>query len=288
MKPVLLPITVKPDSSFSIRNEVVPHFFKELHFHPEVEIVWIKKGSGVQYVGNNLRPFKPDDLIVVGADLQHLWKCDEAYFKGNSKLKAESVVIHFLPDIMPDFLNLPENKTILQLLEKSKAGLMVFGKTKQQVAAFLIEMLTATPARKLLILFEILHLLAASKQVQLLNKRSAIASVTNKKNERMNDVLQYILKNYKSACSLEQAADIANMSVHAFCRFFKHSTKKSFTTFLNEIRLHQCCKLLQETSKPIHQFSYECGFENLSNFNRQFRKMMNTTPLQYRKQYQMD
>lgn len=102
MKPKLLKISLQPQQSFSVRHDHVPYFFKELHFHPEVELVHIIRGTGTQFVGNHLHSFKPGDMVMVGSNLPHLWKCDADYFKPKSTLKAESYVIHFLPNVFGD------------------------------------------------------------------------------------------------------------------------------------------------------------------------------------------
>ena len=110
MKPRLLKVSLKPQHSFSIRNDVVPYFFKELHFHPEIEIAFIQKENGTQFIGNHIHHFKAGDIIMVGADIPHLWKCDEKYFEGNIKLKAEATVVHFLTNAFGnDFFEVPEN-----------------------------------------------------------------------------------------------------------------------------------------------------------------------------------
>lgn len=286
MKPVLLPITANPKASFSVRHDEVPYFFKELHFHPEVEIVHIKKGSGTQYVGSCLSRFKADDLIVVGANVQHLWKCDDAYFRKNSGLLAASTVIHFRPEMFgEEFYHMPENRKLSALLNKSKAGLMIYGKTKQRIIHLMNEMPEAVSSKRLMLLLEILYELSESRQVKLLNDAIHTDVKINKSNERMNDVLQYILSRYKKKCMLHEAAAVANMSVNAFCRYFKSSTKKTFSSFVLELRLHAACKQLQETTKPVSQVCMDCGFNNLSNFNRYFKKQMGVTPFEYRKAF---
>lgn len=286
MKPKLLKVPVQPQHSFSVRFDSLPNFFTEYHFHPEVELVYIHKGTGTQMVGNNLKRFKQGDLTLIGSNLPHLWKCDEVYFKKNSTLKAEATVIHFMPNLFGDaFLNLPENKAIEKLLLKAKAGLTITKQTKTQVVQMMQEMLQCSASRRILLLIELLHLLSATKNYTTINNKEQIIEYSNKANERMNAVLKYLLVNYTTNISLDKIASIANMSTNAFCRYFKKSTQKTLSTFIQELRINHACKLLAETNQSISAICYESGFNNLSNFNRYFKAILGITPQQYKNQY---
>lgn len=286
MKPKLLKISLQPQQSFSVRHDHVPYFFKELHFHPEVELVHIIRGTGTQFVGNHLHSFKPGDMVMVGSNLPHLWKCDADYFKPKSTLKAESYVIHFLPNVFGDaFLKMPENAALDKLLEVSKHGLLIKGKTKTRVAALIQQLLTATGTEKVIYLMQILSLLSTSSELVKLNKSALTLNQTGKETERMNAVLQYLLNNFTETIKLEEIAAVANMSKNAFCRYFKNYTKKSLITFIQELRINYACKLLAETNKSVDTICYKCGFNNVSNFNRYFKFHMKLTPVSYKNKF---
>lgn len=286
MKPKLLKISLHPRQSFSVRHDKVPFFYKELHFHPEVEIVHILEGTGMQFVGNHLHSFKPGDMILVGSNLPHLWKCDTAYFKTNSSLKAASYVIHFLPTVFgEDFFKIPENNLIAKLLEAAKHGLIIKGKTKTKAATLMQQLLKASGTEKVITLLQILALLSTSTELVKLNKSILTTNQTGKETERMNNVLQYLLINFTETITLEQIAAVANLSKNAFCRYFKSNTKRSFSSFLLELRVNHACKLLSETDKPIAEVCFESGFNNFSNFNRYFKQSTKYAPLQYRNQF---
>ncbi len=287
MKPQLLKISLKPRESFTIRHDEVDYFYNQLHFHPEIELVHIIKGTGMQYVGNHIHSFKPDDMILVGSNLPHLWKCDKEYFEHQNKLKAASFVIHFLPNAFGDiFFTLPENNQINKLLVLAKHGLVIKGKTKTKVAELIQQLTIVTGPDKIILLIQILSILSNSKDIKKLNKTTTENLLTGKETERMNTVLQFLLNNFTETIQLKQVAKIANMSSNAFCRYFKTTTKKTFTTFLLELRINQACKFLAESNKSVAAICYECGFNNISNFNRYFKSSVLLTPIQYRNKYQ--
>jgi len=110
---------------------------------------------------------------------------------------------------------------------------------------------------------------------------------TNKESEkdRMGQVYEYVMQNFQGKVTLEEAAQISNLSVSAFSRYFKSRVNKPFTDFLTEVRISHACKLLHESELNISEVSYECGFFTLSNFNKLFKERMKKTPNEYRKEF---
>lgn len=286
MKPKLLKVSLQPRQSFSVRHDVVPYFYKELHFHPEMELVYIQKGSGTQFIGNHIQSFKAGDMILVGQDIPHLWKCDEQYCKGNPKLKAEATVIHFLPCALGEhFFDLPENQNLQKLFAKAKQGISIHRKTKHQVAVLLQKLLESAGTQKIILFLEILNLLSESSDLQLINKKKMPLLPVDKDPDRMNDIVQHILSNFYKDISLKDIASVANLTPNSFCRYFKLRANKTYSSFLTEVRINHACKQLSETEKPVSEICYDSGFNNFSNFNRYFKQIVGFTPNQYRKKY---
>jgi hypothetical protein len=120
MKPQLLKVQVGPSYSFSVRQDNVPFFYNRWRYHPEVELVHIEKGGGTQFIGDHISRFREDDVLLVGSNLPHYWRCDEAYFQNNPGLYAKATVVHFTEDFWgKNFLDLPENKPLKDLLVRS-------------------------------------------------------------------------------------------------------------------------------------------------------------------------
>ncbi len=286
MRPKLLKVSLHPLQSFSVRHDAVPYFFTELHYHPQLELVHIQKGSGTQFLGNHIQHFKAGDMILVGADVPHLWKCDEQYFQGDEKLVAEATVVHFLPSAFgEDFFLLPENNAIIKLFVKAKLGLSIHHQTKDKIVDLLADLMNSSGTRKIILLLEMLNLLADSKHLKEINKKDALLLQTEKETARMNDILHYMLNHFQKTIELKEIATIANLSPNAFCRYFKLRTNKTYSTFLIEVRINHACKLLVETENPVSDICYQSGFNNFSNFNRYFKQLTSFTPLQYRNKY---
>jgi len=286
MKPQLLKISLQPMQSFSVRFDIVPYFFNAFHFHPEMEIIYIEEGNGMQLVGNHLQYFKPGDIIFLGENLPHLWKCDEAYFMPESSLRAKAIVIHFLPEAFgADFFDLPENKAIKQLFQRARLGLSIYGETKSAIASLMKSLLQHKGTTSIITLLQMLDVLAQSNEYSLLNSEDNLNIQTEKESGRMNNILQYLFDNFSKEIDLETIAAIARLSPNAFCRYFKQRTKTTFSSFLTTLRIRHACKMLIETDQAISTICYDSGFNNFSNFNRYFKELMQTSPIEYRKRY---
>ncbi len=273
-----------PEQSFSIKTDIVPYFFNEWHFHPELELVYIEKGTGTQFIGDNIQQFKHDEMVLVGANLPHLWRCDEKYFKKNATLKAKSIVIHFRMDMFGEsFFNLPENKKISQLLDTARLGLRINNDTKIQVVSFMKKMQQAKNAERIILLLQILNCIASAAGNTIIAANDFKLLIPKKETERINEIYQYVFKNFRKIIRLQDVAALLNMNTHSFCRYFKTRTKKSFFRFLLEVRVNHACKLLSETEYSVSEICYKSGFNNFSNFNRYFKQIAGTTPLKYKR-----
>ncbi len=287
MRPHLLKIPKHHEHSFSIRHDLVPFFYNKWHYHPEIELVYFIQGSGRQFIGDRIHHFKVNDMILLGPNLPHLWRSDERYLEKDSSLSEEAIVIHFLPDCFgTSFFDLPENIAIKQLLERSKAGIRVKNETRELVAKLMIELLKSNGAKRIVLLLDILQLIATSAETKTICTTGLDFHFAKGEGERLNNIYQYIFQNFYKPISLEDIAKVAHISPHAFCRYFKARTKKTFSTFLLEVRTGHAAKLLAETHDSVADICFNCGFNNFSNFNRHFKSIIGRTPLAHRKYYQ--
>ena len=286
MNPHLLKVSTAPHQSFNIRHDVVPYFYNRWHFHPEVELLHIQKGTGIQFIGDSIQRFKKDDVILVGANLPHLWRCDDAYFQKSKTLKAQSTVAHFREDFWGEtFLELPENKKLKQLLEKAKRGISITGATKQFVIAHLEKMLEAKDSERIVLLLQILGKIAQSKQLKLISSAGFSTQLEQKSTDKINAVYAYTLAHFKEKISLKKIAEVSNISPNSFCRYFKVHTRKTFSNFLHELRVGHASKLLIENKLSISQICYESGFNNVTNFYKTFKRFTGQTPLAFQQAY---
>src|SRR4051812_21235865 len=145
MKPDLLKIERSPEHSFSIRHDVMPRFYNKWHYHPEIELVYIIRGTGRQFIGDNIHHFKPGDMILLGQNLPHLWRSDDRFLVKNSRLKVEAIILHFTAECFGEnFFQLPENKTLRHLFERASQAVRIKNATRDQVGILLKDLLTAT------------------------------------------------------------------------------------------------------------------------------------------------
>src|ERR1700748_3342149 len=126
MKPHFLKVAVEPRSSFSVRHDRMPSFRGIWHYHPELELHYIIKGEGVRFIGDNICNFSAGEVVLLGENLPHCWRCNEKYFKNDPDINVEVIVIQFLPDCLGKLLlNLPEAYMLPRLFEKAKSGMVI-------------------------------------------------------------------------------------------------------------------------------------------------------------------
>ncbi|MBC7508047.1 MAG: AraC family transcriptional regulator [Ferruginibacter sp.] len=287
MRPQLLIVPKGPNQSFSARHDIVPHFLNRWHYHAELELIYILNGEGTQFIGDHISRFSKGDMLLIGSNLPHYWRCDDNYFRDIPELFAEAKVIHFLQDFLGEpFMNLPEIINISDLLKKAQQGLLIKGETKEKLKPFLLTIQATTSAKKIILLLEMLNLIATTTDLTLLSSSTFQNNYNKSETERLNDIYNHTMSNFKQKISLEEIASVACLSVNSFCRYSKSQTKKTYSQFLMEIRIGYACKLLIENRLTISKICLESGFNNFSNFNRYFKMVTGQCPLEYKKAFE--
>ena len=268
-------------TSFNIERHVYPHFLKLWHYHPELELVLSIKGSGTRFVGDSIEPFGPNDIVLIGKNLPHMWLSDKAHFETSSQLISESIVFHFREDFLGEaFFEAPEMIIISKLIERAKYGIKFFNVDKK-VILLITKTLHKKGFDKTMKFLKILNLLARHSDYKLLASKGYVDTNDILDNKNFTKVYEYVFNNFNTKITLESIAKIAHMNPSAFSRSFKRMHQKTFTRYLNEIRIGYACKLLMEEKDSISFICYESGYNNLSNFNRQFKIITGTTPGNY-------
>jgi len=285
MKPQLLKVSAEPSCSFSVRQDKVPYVNNRWHYHPEIELIYFADGEGTQFVGDNISLFNSGDVILVGANLPHYWSFDEKYFQSEI-LEPNVFVTHFCEDFWgKDFLDIPENRAVKNMLETAKRGLRIIGKTREAIGDQLKELVVTTGTEKILLLLSALARIASTGDFHLLSSIGFQPNIKKNENDRIDLIYQYSVANYKRKIQMEEIAAIACMSPNSFCRFFKSKTRKTYSNFLNEIRIGVACKLLLANHLTIKQICYESGFNNFASFHKYFKMITKKTPLSYQKEF---
>jgi len=284
MKPIFKKVDSKSEEAFVARIDQFAQFYNKWHFHPELELTHIVKGRGTRFVGDNIEFFQDGDLILVGANLPHVWKNQNK----ESELSVARVV-QFLPNFMgDDVLKLVEFKNIQKLLIKSTFGLKIEGEVKVLILGFLNKLFkTEDPLERIILIIKMLDCLGTSDETIPISKSLFLVELDKQNKDRLNRVIDYTITNFASKIMLEDVASISNMSVSNFCKFFKVRVKKTYVQYLTEVRIGMSCKMLIENQLSINRIAYDSGFVNISNFNRAFKLNKNMTPFSYRKLYHL-
>ena len=279
LKPALEKVSPAFGSSFTFKQyaDSCQNKLPFWHFHPELELVYVNGGSGKRHIGNRIAYFNDGDLIFIGSNLPHYGFTDR--LTGNRK----ETVVQMREDFLgPGFFNIPEMTQVQQLLERAKQGIAFHGYAKYNLGSRLEELAGLDNYDRLLELISILKEMAHSTEYEILNAQTVTIEVQQKDSGRINTIFDYVHENFKETITLEEIAGEVSMTVPAFCRYFKKHSNKTFTRFVNELRVVQACKLLSETTLPITEICFESGFNNFSNFNKIFKEITSQSPSAYR------
>ncbi len=281
MKLHLLNRSSSSNRSLTVSHNCYANFLRVWHFHPEFELVLILQSSGMRFVGDHIDTFNVGDIVLIGKNVPHMWLNEDRYFEEHTALKAEAISIHFEKDFLgKDFFEVPEMHAILQLLDKAQRGIR-FLEVKNEVVEKLSSLVHLHPTAQIIKVLEILFLLANHKAYELLASNSFVNSFQKTENRRLDKIYEYVFENFNNPISSSDIANVVGMNSSAFSRFFKKIHRKPFTRYLNEIRIGYACKLLIENKESITAIAYLSGFNNISNFNRQFKIIKGTSPSQY-------
>jgi AraC-like DNA-binding protein len=264
-------------------KEIDNNYYPTLwHYHPEYEIVLVTESTGKRFIGDHLSEFQPGNLALIGPNLPHYYRNEDKYLAPGATLHARAIVVHFTEaSLGEDLLNLPEAARLRKLFERSVCGLDVIGPTQKKVSQKLHDIVQLSGMRRWLCLIDILQDIAESKSLTPI-ARASFVGYNQKESTRLSDVFDWIYANFESNIRLSEAATIAEMQENAFSRFFSQRTHKTFSKFVQELRLQKAIRMLEKNEIPITEICYECGFNNISNFNRQFLNQYGVSPSRYR------
>lgn len=277
MKPFVQKLPLTEDTSFVARTYRTPNFEVSWHQHIEYELILFTEGYGMSFIGNYVGEFDTGDVFFLGANLPHTFQ------KRHADLVTSAVVVQFREDFWgKGFMDLPESKEILQLFETSTQGLCINGQSRELLRPLIRELEYQRGFERIITLCECLRIIARAQEYIPLSTQE-VKQYNYKDRERIERVFQYTIESFRQPITLTEVADIAGMSVPAFCSYFKKSAKKTYIDFLNEVRIGNACKLLRDKDLNILEICYESGFNTLANFNKQFLKVKRLTPSKYRK-----
>ncbi len=288
MKPLLIKENTASFTSLMLKRKEFKFFPVNFHYHDDIELVLKLTSSGEMIVGNYVGRFNEGELFLLGGGLPHYWKNDASFYEVDEKVNASSIVAHFEREFLGSvFFKLPEMHSIDEMLQRAKRGVLFGKKATQEVATKFEELIELEGYHRLIGFINLLYTLSLSNDYILLSTEVFDdMNASFHQSEPIKKVYEYVMKNFKEDVSQTKAAELVGMNSSAFSRFFHRSTKKTFTHFVNEVRLSYASRLLFQGEMPIAEIAYECGFQNLSNFNSKFKSFFKQTPSAYKRSFQ--
>jgi AraC-like DNA-binding protein len=270
---------ILPDNDSSFRFLLTPKLNEVFywHFHPEIELVYVEAEKGIRHIGEHISTYEGCDLALIGSYIPHL------NFDYGVKATVETVVIQFPETYFESgLIRIPELKKVVGLMERAKTGLAFTGETKRIAGVRLKKLQHLDRFHQFMELMSIFQFLAASDESVDLHVRPISSQTILKQQERMHRIHQFVESNFQKPIDTQQIADEVNLSLPAFCRYFKKTTKLTYTDFVNQYRVQYAKKLLIQ-DKNVTETCFDSGFESLSYFNRIFKKWTGESPSSFRK-----
>ena len=271
---------ILPDSDSSFRFLLTPKLNEVFywHFHPEIELVYVEADKGIRHIGEHISTYEGCDLALIGSYIPHL------NFDYGVKATVETVVIQFPETYFESgLIRIPELNKVVDLMERAKTGLAFTGETKRIAGVRLKKLEHLDRFHQFMELMSIFQFLAESDEYVDLDVRPISSQTILKQQERMHRIHQFVEANFQKTIDTQQIANEVNLSLPAFCRYFKKTTKLTYTDFVNQYRVQYAKKLLIQ-DKNVTETCFESGFESLSYFNRIFKKWTGESPSSFRKQ----
>lgn len=284
MKEWLEQIKLNPNESFFI-GVFQDHIDKSMwHYHQEYELSFITEGSGSRIVGDSIEEFHPGDLIFIGPRIPHVWFSETPVMNQSSGRTLESVYLLFNQAILPGALtSLPEFTMVNRAIQLSERGIRIIGDTLNQVSRIMLQLPYLNSMKRLTLFYEIMDIIGQSQSFTFLASADYIQNRFVSTNKRVKNIHEFLMHNYREEVNLNEIASLVHMAPASACRFFKSSTGMTIFEYLNKLKIDLACNLLMNTELNIVDISYDCGFNNLSHFNKQFRKFLGKTPSEFRK-----
>ena len=281
MHPEFLDRSVNHDKSVSVTRDHNKPLVNIWHYHVQLELVCIIKNSGTRFIGDNIEKYNAGDIVLIGKNLPHMWQEESS---ADSTSSSDVVAIHlgtaFTKSIL---LSLPEYSNIKRLLDLSAQGVAFHD--MHSLLSKIRKLDELQGFQQFTSVTEILNDLGSRRDFKLLTSQGFVEKLNDQKKGRLQSVHDYVMNNFRKEIGLVSAASVANMNPSSFSRYFKQAYGKTFSEYVNEIRIGYACKLLLEDDIGITQTCFQSGFNNISNFNKQFKKLHDLSPKEYRNRF---
>jgi AraC-like DNA-binding protein len=255
------------------------------HYHNNFEISFITEGSGKRIVADSIEEFQPGDLAFIGPNLPHVWIADKET-RMLSKRTLEMVFLQFTSTVVsPQLLSLPEFINVKKALDFSERGIQIVGDTLNQVSELMLQLPYLKSFERMLYFFTLMDIIGKSDSNLSLASKEYLKIRFTPGNKRIATIHEYLMNNYREEINLNKIAGLVNMAEGSLCRFFKSNMGITIFEYLNKIKTEFACKLLMDPDLSILEVCLDSGFNNISHFNKQFKKSTGVPPSEYRKRF---
>ena len=271
--------------SFFSERKTIPYFGEDWHFHEDYELFYPINGTGVRIVGDSIDYFNENELVLLGSKVPHLFKNEVE----DSSSQVDYIIIKFKPVLINKFVdNVPEFSNVKSLLENAHQGTIFEQMDNYLILEDLIRICESKGADRLIRLISTLNRLALIKQTRSLTSVNFnLIGLESENEDRLQRVINFIVKNYVSEISLKELSDLSYMTTNSFCRFFKERTGKTAFQFIREYRISMACQIIINSRKSISQICRDTGFNSFSSFNRVFKAVKGISASEYKSKYQI-
>lgn len=272
------------NNSIKVKRDEFSYFIFPWHYHSELEIVYVLESYGTRYIGDSVEPFKNGDLVLLGGNLPHYWKNHIDFHRDDPSFKVKAIVVQFPEAIVENNCNhFSEFSNIRELVKRSERGIQFFEPAVTQIGEKLKSLLDLTGLDRYIGLLKTLELMATTTHYKLIGSPAIKKTLPIGIDHRLEKILIYLNNNFTEDHKLKDLSTQIGMNETAFCRFFKAGTSKTIVEYIHDLRIGHACKLLMQNNKNISEIAFECGFNNISNFNRIFKRKTKHTPSSYLK-----
>ncbi|HRO44805.1 AraC family transcriptional regulator [Agriterribacter sp.] len=284
-KPSFKHVSWSGNSCFNAKIDCGENLSNAWHYHPEIELILIKNSEGTRIIGTSVENFKNNDLLLIGKNLPHAFLHEERFLQ-NKDNPPEAMVLQFHENFLgSDTLLRPEFREIQQLLSTACQGLFVEDHARTRIIPMIEKIFEAVSLDRIIILLNILKILTERNTCRTLIKTEPVHA-KYAEDPRITSILDYTYANYDEHIRIDDVAKIANLTRESFCRYFKTSTNKTYLEFLTAFRISKACNMIKYDQRSIKEIGYSCGFDSLSNFYYQFRRIMKLSPLEFKRENQ--
>ena len=283
MKPRYEPFYQPDDTTFRYIRVEMPRLEPYWHYHPELEISFVKRGKGLRFVGDHIGTFQAGDVLMTSLNLPH----DRVTTGETGRTAAESKLVYVIQLSLNVLQGFPESRSVMDLCHQAQYGLL-FDDFTGEIGKEIEDMEHLDRLERLSALFRLLHTMKAGIPYEKLS--SVSFNEENARNrdqmghiEKVSKVSKFLVSNHQRHIGLAEAAELAELTPQAYCRWFKKAFGQSMTGYLTSVRVERACHLLENAELAVSEIAYQTGFESISNFNRSFKKMKGMSPREWRK-----